>query len=240
MISTCCPRASAAGVAQALQRGDPGDTEDGGLLKGQVRRFAGQLAFARGGVFGERATADAEHGIAGREPGDAGAGRDNGAGRIQAQDRVFGCAQAAGQPERIRQASHEVPGTPVEAGRVDLDQHLVVADGGPVDLLDAQHLCGPVPGVRDRPHPLPPVGRRCRSAAVPGARHRSLALGRLHRALAPGGLRRPAGWPLGCRGGPARRAVRVGHGYEPRFLVKRFPAIESFSPSSGMMIHAAT
>ena len=52
MIKTFCPAWNAPG-AQALQGGQPGDRDDGGLLEAQPGGLADQFVLSRGGVFGE-------------------------------------------------------------------------------------------------------------------------------------------------------------------------------------------
>ena len=46
---------------------------------------------------------------------------------------------------RVRQAGHDVPRAPVDAGGVHPHQHLVVADRRPVDVREPQHVSGVVP-----------------------------------------------------------------------------------------------
>src|SRR5918911_280710 len=75
-----------------------------------------------------------------------------------------GTAEAGHQADRVRLAGHEVPGAPVEPGRVDAEQHLVVLDGRLVHLLEAKHVGGAVLAVNDRQHR--PPRRRCRGAGA--------------------------------------------------------------------------
>src|SRR5919205_506010 len=64
-------------------------------------------------------------------------------------------AEAGHQADRVRLAGHEVPGSAVQACRMDAEQHLAVLDGRPVHLLEAEHVGGAVLAVHDRQHRPP-------------------------------------------------------------------------------------
>ena len=97
-------------------------------------RFAGRgasLPSASAGVLGEGALADAEHLVARPEPGHVRADRLDDPGQVHARDGDLGRAHPeAHEADRIRQAGHDVPDAPVDAGRAHTDQHLAVSDRG--------------------------------------------------------------------------------------------------------------
>ena len=107
------------------------------LLEAEVGRLGRELVLGRARVLGEGALADAEHLVAGLEPGHVLADRLHDAGDVHARDGVLRCPQpVAREADRVRQAGHDVPDAPVDAGGAHADQDLVVADRGPVDVAE--------------------------------------------------------------------------------------------------------
>ena len=142
-------------VEKALQGGESGDRHDRRLVEGEVRRLAGELVLAGGRVLGEGASADPEDLVADFEPGHVRTDRHDRAGDVEPEHGVLGFAEAgAHEAEQVGHAGHEVPGAAVHPGRVHANQHLVGADGWPVDLLDAENVGGAVLVPHDRLHPL--------------------------------------------------------------------------------------
>ena len=95
----------------------------------------------------------AEHLVAHGEPGDRRADRDDGAGDVQAGHPVLRPAEPEPHhPHQVRRAGHQMPGPPIDTGRVHPDQHLVVGDDRSGDPCRAQHLGGAVTVLHDRPH----------------------------------------------------------------------------------------
>ena len=130
MTSTRWPGCTRAVVADGLQGGEAGDRDGGGLLEGEVRRLGRELVRAGAGVLGEGALADAEHLVA--RPRTVVTSAPTASTRpasSRPRTAVLRRAQPeAGEADRVGQAGHEVPGAPVDAGRVHPHQHLVVAD----------------------------------------------------------------------------------------------------------------
>ena len=120
------------------------------------------LLLARGGELGERALADTEHLVTGLEAGDLTADCDHHTRHVETGNRVLGRAQADRQARGIGHAGHQMPGAPVEAGGMNLHQHLVGADRRPLDLGLMQHIGRAVLVLDDRPHPLAGLGTRRR------------------------------------------------------------------------------
>jgi hypothetical protein len=85
----------------------------------------------------------------------------------------------AGQPNGVGEAGHNVPGTPVHAGRTHSQQHLVVARLGPVDLLEPQDVGLTIDVLDDRLH-RHRLGRhvfgRCLSGSLLKSYHALLVL----------------------------------------------------------------
>ena len=174
-------------VGQALQRGESRDRDDRGLLEGEVRGLVGELVLAGAGVLGEGPAADAEDLVADLEAGHVCADGCDSARDVESGDEVLGGAQA-GEAHEVGLARHEVPCTAVQPGGVDLDQHLVVRDRRPVNLVQAQDIGGAVRGLDDHLHRQRcPAGRGCRRAHVVV----SLVVGQ------GGGQRRGGGGPDG-------------------------------------------
>ena len=174
MIRTFCPACRRPTSQQPAQCGHPGDRHGGGLLEGEVRRFARQLVLARGGELGERALADTEHLVTGLEARDLTADRNHHTRHVEAGNRVLGRAQADHQACGIGHTGHQMPGAPVEAGGADLHQHLVGSDHRPLDLGHSatRRPCrtpsGRSPASADRPAtPSPSVARSLLSLALP-------------------------------------------------------------------------
>src|ERR1022692_3586535 len=70
-----------------------------------------------------------------------------------------GADPVACEAHRVGQAGHQVPDAPVDAGGVHAQQYFLVADRGPGDLLEPQHVLGlAVAVLGDRLHGRP-VGR---------------------------------------------------------------------------------
>ena len=159
------PGLHAAGVADGLQGGEPGDRNHGGLLEGEVRRLAGELRLLGDGVLGERAGADPVHLVAGGEPRDSGAYGHDRAGEVEARHPALGGAQPGHEACHAGQAGHEVPGTAIEAGGPDGDEHLAVARGGHVEAARPQDVGCPVGVLDDGAHRR---GRNCCRAAPAG------------------------------------------------------------------------
>jgi hypothetical protein len=81
----------------------------------------GKFVLSRGGVLGERAATDAEHLVAGLEPGHVGADRNDRAGHVQSGDWVLRTTQAkAHDPHQVRLARHDVPGAAIHPGGTHL------------------------------------------------------------------------------------------------------------------------
>ena len=118
-------------VAEGLQGGDGGDGHGGGLLVGQVRRHPRELVRSRRGVLGERGVARPEHRVAGLKRGNLLADGVDGSGELRAESGGLGSAQAvAGHADQVGQPGHDVPRAPVQAGRADAHEHLLITDRG--------------------------------------------------------------------------------------------------------------
>lgn len=114
-------------VAQGLQGGRAGDGHHGRLFEAEVRRLGRELVFGSSRVLRKRALADAEHLVAGPEPGHVLTHRLHYPGQVHTEDRSLGGAEpVARQTHRVRSAGHEVPDASVHAGRMHADEHLVV------------------------------------------------------------------------------------------------------------------
>ena len=149
-------------VAQRLQRGDGGDGHGGGLLEAQVRRHPRELVRFRRGVLGERSAARAEHRLARFEPRHVRADRLDDAGQLRAQSGDLRPAQpVAGDPDQVGQPGHDVPRAPVQAGRTDAHEHLLITDIGHLHLAEAQDVGRAVAVAHDRLH-RSPARRKCR------------------------------------------------------------------------------
>ena len=131
----------ASDVGERLERGAAGDRGDAGLLERDVRRLVDQLVLVGGGVLRIGAVGDPEHLIAGAEACDLVADGDDPSGDIGPGNRVLGLGDpVAGETDQVRGAGDEMGDTPVDAGGVDLDQHLRRRDLWPVDGAQLQHL----------------------------------------------------------------------------------------------------
>jgi len=158
-------RLDLANVAERLEGGEPGDGHDRRLLEGQVGRLEGQVARRHAHVLGVGAVGPAQHLVTRLEPGHVAADRLDGPGDVHAPDPDLGPAHAeADEADQVRQAGHEVPDAPVQAGGTHPHQHLVVLWRGPVDVLVLQRLEAAVAVLDDGLHGLPsrghPAGRR--------------------------------------------------------------------------------
>ena len=88
-------------------------------------------------VLGERAAlAGAVHLVAGAQAGDPGADRRHHTGDGPTEHRHLGPAQPDREPHGHRSAGHQDPHARVDAGGPHLDQHVVGADRGPVDVAE--------------------------------------------------------------------------------------------------------
>jgi hypothetical protein len=116
-------------IAKRLEGGEPRDGDGRGLLEAEIRRLEGKVVRWRAGVFGEGALAPSEHLVTGPESGHVLADRLHGPGDVHAQGGDLGLAQPEGwdnDADQVRQAGHDVPVAPMQASRLDLQQHLVV------------------------------------------------------------------------------------------------------------------
>jgi hypothetical protein len=154
-----------ADVAERLEGGDPGDGHDPRLLEADPCRLVREVVRRRAGVLGVGAVGPAEDLVARLEPGHVGTDRLHGPGDVHAPDPDLGPAQPeADEADQVRQARHDVPHAPVQAGGVDPHQHLVVAGHRPVDVGVLQRLEPAVAVLDDGLHGGPPVRGGGRSA----------------------------------------------------------------------------
>ena len=140
-------------VAQRLEGRRAGDADCRRLFEGEVFRFGRELVFAGERISRERGLADAEHLIAGLEPGHVVANCLDNPREVHPHRGVLGGAQAeAGDAHQVRPARHHVPDAPIHAGRFDANQHLAVTDHRFADLLEAQDVRGSVAVLHNRLH----------------------------------------------------------------------------------------
>ena len=159
MTRTFCP-AGCARARRPCRAASPETATAAACSKLSLAGLRTSLSSPRGGVFGEGAAGDAEHLVAGPEPGHAGAGRGDRARHVQPGDAVLRPAEPEAQdPHQVRLARHQMPRAPVHPGRPDLHEDLAGCDHGLVDLGQAQPISGTVDILNDRPHRLLP--RRC-------------------------------------------------------------------------------
>jgi hypothetical protein len=138
-----------------LEGGEPRDGHDRGLLEAEVCRLGREVVLASAGVLGEGAVAPAEHLITGPEPGHLGADRLDAPGDVHAQHGDLGLAQPQrrhNDADQVRQAGHDVPVAPMQAGRVDLYQHVVLLGHRLVDVPEVQHIGSAIPVLHDCLH----------------------------------------------------------------------------------------
>ena len=105
----------------------------------------------RDGVLGEGAVGPAEYLVTGLEPGHVLADRLDASGDIHAQHGNLGFARPEGwdhETDHVGQAGHDVPVAAMDAGRLDLDQDLVVGGHRLIDVPERQHP-GPAIAVLD-------------------------------------------------------------------------------------------
>ena len=165
MISTFSPGLHLGAVTHTLQRGDPGDGDRRRLLEGEVCRLAGEQSHLSDGILGEGAVTGAVDLVARLELGHVSADGLDRAGQTPARVERLGPAEPeAHDAHEVGQASHQVPGAPIHAGRTHPHQDLVVADSGPVDLRQSEDVfgCGAVLVLDDRLHRLGVGGPWCR------------------------------------------------------------------------------
>jgi hypothetical protein len=135
-------------LADGLEGGAPGDGNRRRLVEGDVGRLRGEFVRSHDRVLGERAGGHPEHLVARLEPAHVGAARLDGSGEAAAGIGVPGTTQTeAGEANGIGQTGHDVPRASIHAGREHAHQHLVVAEGGPVDLPEPENVlrCRAVP-----------------------------------------------------------------------------------------------
>src|SRR4029079_18209679 len=99
--------------------------------------------------------ADAEHVVTDPETRDFAADRSDDTRHVETGNRVPGRPEAGHEARGIRQTGHQMPGAPVEAGGMNLHQHLVGSDRRLLDLADAQHVERAVLTLGATPHALP-------------------------------------------------------------------------------------
>jgi len=99
-----------------------------------------ELVLGSACVLGKGALADAEHLIAGLEPGHTLADRLHNPGDIHAGDGGLWREEPERQPPEVGQARHQVPHTSVHTCRMHAHQRLVIAYLGRVDLSEVQDL----------------------------------------------------------------------------------------------------
>src|SRR4051794_30640653 len=168
-------------VANRLEGGKCGDGNRSRLLERQLRWLVRELVRSGACVLRERRLANAEHGVARRESGHAGADRLDRPREVAARVAVLRPAKAESrQADGIGQAGHHVPRASVNTGRMHPHENLVLSDHGPVDILDPQDVLGrgAVLVLDDRRHRLPTGGhpRRFHRCGRAGA----LVIGILH------------------------------------------------------------
>jgi hypothetical protein len=107
------------------------------LLEAQVRRLGRESVWGCGRILREGAVAGAEHLVANLELGHLPADRLDGPGDIHAANTDLGSSESeADDAEQVRQAGHDVPVTDVDPSRVNADEHVVIANLGPINLLE--------------------------------------------------------------------------------------------------------
>ena len=136
-----------------LQRRQPGDRHRGGPLEAEARRLDRELHLFSGGSLGEGALADAEHLVADLEAIDLAPDSGDDAGDVLSDDREPGRPEPCGEADGLGVASHQVPRSAVEAGRADLDEHLVVLDRGNLDLPYVEDVGAALVALDDGSHP---------------------------------------------------------------------------------------
>ena len=95
------------------------------------------------GILGEGAVTGAVDLVARLELGHVPADGLDGAGQTPARVGGLGPAEPkAHDAHEIGQAGHQMPRTPIHAGRTNPDQDLVVTDSGPVDLRQPEDVFG--------------------------------------------------------------------------------------------------
>ena len=148
------PRLDPRHVAQGLQGRGGGRGHDRRLLEREVGRLRRERVLLPAGVLGEGAAAGAEHLVAGPQPGDARADRRDPSGDILPRHAVLRPPQPeAHQPHEVRPPGHEMPDARIEAGRVDLHQHVALAHPRPLDVPEPQHVGRAVFVLDDCLHP---------------------------------------------------------------------------------------
>ena len=153
MTRTRCPASILPRVGQCLQCGSCRDRHDGGLLEREVRRLGRELVLLHGGVLRKGPAGDPEHLVAGGEPGHRWTDTGDRAGDVQARHPALRCTEAeSDDAQKVGPPRHHVPGSPVQSGRPDLHEHLVVGEPRSGKPLEAQHLGRPVRVLDDRPH----------------------------------------------------------------------------------------
>ena len=104
-------------------------------------------------VLGERtALAGAVYLVASAQAGDPGADRRHHTGDRPTEHRHLGPTQPDREPYGHRSAGHQDPHARVDSGGAHLDQHVVGADGWPVDIAEVERVGRAVPVTGDRFH----------------------------------------------------------------------------------------
>ncbi len=130
-----------AGITNRLQCGEGRDRHRCGLVEREVVRLGRNLVGLGTGVLGEGALGDAEHRVAGMHRCHCRADRFHTTSDFTTAHTILRYTEPVPRKaDRVSQPGHEVPDPTINTGRMDLHQHLVVADRGPLDVLETQHV----------------------------------------------------------------------------------------------------
>ncbi|MER3390555.1 MAG: hypothetical protein RJQ01_11040 [Microcella sp.] len=146
------PRGDRAVIAHRLERREARDGQRGRRDHVDAGRDAGQRRGVGNRVLGETAVGCAEHLVADREVGRAGAEGDDRAGDVEPGDRLTRRGHPEHRAHDVGQPGHDVPHAAVDAGGADAEQHLALARLGHVEAVDAQHVGGAVAALHDGAH----------------------------------------------------------------------------------------
>ena len=137
------PGSNIAVIAKGLEGDEPGHGNGRGLLEGEVGRLGRQCVFGDGCVLGKgptEPTAPAEDLLTGLKAPHARADGFDRPSHVRPSDGVLWLAQPVYRAGDVRQAAHDRPVARVHAGRMHVNQDLVFADLGLVDVPEFQDI----------------------------------------------------------------------------------------------------
>ena len=152
LMRTFWPGLDLAVIPKQLESGAGRHADGCRLLEGEIGRLADELILRCAGELGKGARAPTEDLVPGPEGVDLRTDRLDRPRDVGSRNTVLWLGQPGAHAHDVRHSRHQDPVTDVDGGRMDANEHIVLADLGLADILCGQDLRGAVLVLDDRLH----------------------------------------------------------------------------------------